>query len=88
MPSASQVDAVLATLPEDEGKAQNQAEILEQLAQDNELAGKALREEAAQAEDMIAQMREALMVLQDGRSRDSLHQHALKLELAARGLRL
>ena len=82
------MDAVLATLPEDEGKAQNQAEILEQLAQDNELAGKALREEAAQAEDMIAQMREALMVLQDGRSRDSLHQHALKLELAARGLRL
>ena len=88
MPSASQVDAVLATLPEDEGKAQNQAEILEQLAQDNELAGEALRDEAAQAEDMIAQMREALMVLQDGRSRDSLHQHALKLELAARGLRL
>jgi hypothetical protein len=82
------VDAVLATLPEDEGKAQNQAEILEQLAQDNELAGEALRDEAAQAEDMIAQMREALMVLQDGRSRDSLHQHALKLELAARGLRL
>lgn len=82
------MDAVLATLPEDEGKAQNQAEILEQLAQDNELAGEALRDEAAQAEDMIAQMREALMVLQDGRSRDSLHQHALKLELAARGLRL
>lgn len=75
-------------MPEDEGKAQNQAEILEQLAQDNELAGEALRDEAAQAEDMIAQMREALMVLQDGRSRDSLHQHALKLELAARGLRL
>ena len=82
------MDAVLETLPEDEGKAQNQAEILEQLAQDNELAGEALRDEAAQAEDMIAQMREALMVLQDGRSRDSLHQHALKLELAARGLRL
>ena len=82
------MDAVLATLPEDEGKAQNQVEILEQLAQDNELAGEALRDEAAQAEDMIAQMREALMVLQDGRSRDSLHQHALKLELAARGLRL
>ena len=50
------MDAVLATLPEDEGKAQNQAEILEQLAQDNELAGEALRDEAAQAEDMIAQM--------------------------------
>eukprot|EP00802_Teleaulax_amphioxeia_P031195 Tamp_34281.p1 GENE.Tamp_34281~~Tamp_34281.p1 ORF type:complete len:188 (-),score=53.45 Tamp_34281:43-606(-) len=81
-----QVDALLATLPEDEGKEEVQAAMLQELARDNDLAGETLRAEAEGASEMLVQVREALNVMGDGRYKDALDKLRLEMELGARGL--